>query len=145
MPFATTAKLGAGSTLFYENTEATPAYVALENALNFGQVGEQGEFVQITPISKTVHEYIRGMTTPPSKQFTFNHVPGDADYQAFLDLVDDPAVDSINMRVEYSTGDQADFTIVPNGRVMDEPQGNGQLQMIVFSQQTGSTDWSELV
>lgn len=141
MALATTAKLGAGSTLLYTTGGATPVYVALETALNIGQVGEQGEFVETTPISKTVREYIKGMKTPPQKQITFNHVPGDTGYAAFLALVDEPATDNIAMRVDYTSGDQASFVLVPSGRVMEEPEGNTQLKMIVFFQQTGATTW----
>lgn len=141
MTLATTAKLGAGSKLSYTTGGATPVFIPLETALNIGQVGEQGEFVETTPISKTVREYIKGMKTPPQKQITFNHVPGDADYAAFLALVDEPATDSIAMQVDYTSGDKASFVLVPSGRVMEEPEGNTQLKMIVFFQQTGATTW----
>lgn len=141
MPLATNAKLGAGSRLFYMTGGGTPVKTYIDTALNIGQVGEQGEFVETTPISKTVREYIKGMKTPPQKQITFNHVPGDAGYAAFLVVVDDPATDSIEMGVEYTTGDKGEFLLVPSGRVMEEAEGGAQLKMTVFFQQTGSTAW----
>ena len=144
MAFAVKAKLGSGSKLFYMTSGGTPVKKYLAHALNIGQVGEQGEFVETTPISATVREYIKGMKTPPQKQITFNHVPGDADYSAFLALVDAAATDSLSMGVEYTSGDKAEFILVPSGRVMEEPEGNTQLKMIVFFQQSGSTTWSEI-
>lgn len=140
--FATVAKLGAGSKLFYENPSAPGAFLLLDNARAFGQTGSQGEFVETTPISKKVREYIRGLKTPPQKQFTFNHHTSD-NYREFLALVDDDNVDNIKMRIDYESGDRAEFTIVPNGRVMDEATGDAQLQMLVFGQQTGDAVWSE--
>jgi len=144
MALATNAKLGSGSKLYYMTGGGTPTKKYLDTALNIGQVGEQGDFVETTPISKTVREYIKGMKTPPQKQITFNHVPGNADYKAFLDLIDDEETDNLKMGVEYTTGDKAEFTLVPSGRVMEEPEGNTQLKMIVFFQQSGKTDWSEV-
>ncbi len=141
MALATVAKLGAGSKLFYMTSGGVPSKKYLDVALNIGQVGEQGEFVETTPISKIVREYIKGMKTPPQKQITFNHVPGNADYAAFLALVDDPDTPNVAMGVEYTSGDKAEFTLVPSGRVMEDPEGNTQLKMIVFFQQTGSTQW----
>lgn len=143
MPYSTTTKLGAGSKLHFEPPASPGTFLLLDNALNIGQVGEQGEFVETTPISKEVRTYIRGLTTPPNKQITFNDTPGDPNYKAFLDAVDDKNVDNIKMRVDYKNGVRAEFVLVPNGRMMDEAQGNTQLQMIVFGQQSGITEWSE--
>lgn len=139
MPLSAVVQLGAGSKLLYTTGGATPVWVELTEALDIGQVGEQGEFVETTPISKTVREYIAGLKTPPQKQITFNHVPGNADYAAFLALVDGTA--PIAMRADYTTGDRASFSLVPSGRVMEAPEGNSQLKMICFFQQTGGTTW----
>jgi hypothetical protein len=139
MPLSPTVKLGAGSKLFYTTGGGSPVWVELTEALDIGQVGEQGEFVETTPISKTVREYIAGLKTPPQKQLTFNHVPGDTDYAGFLTLVDAGA--AISMRVDYTTGDRASFSLVPSGRVMESPEGNSQLKMICFFQQSGGTTW----
>lgn len=143
MAFATTTKLGAGSKLYFEDPASPGTWLLLDNALTVGQVGEQGEFVETTPISKKAREYIRGMTTPPNKQLTFNDVPGEANYKKLLDAVDDTNIDNIKMRMDFTNGTRGAFTIVTNGRVMEEPQGNAQLQMIIFGQQTGATEWTE--
>lgn len=140
--FATVAKLGAGSRLFYENPNNPGVFLPLDNALTVGQTGTQGEFTQVTPLSSKVHKYIRAMKTPPQKQVTFNdHVS--PNYEEFLALVDDEAnVDQIRMRIDYENGRRGEFDIVPNGRVMDEATSDAQLKMIVFSQQTGDVTWS---
>jgi len=142
MALSTTAKLGAGSKLYFENPASPGVYKLLDNALLLGQTGSQGDFVEKTPVSKVVREYLRGLKTPPQKQMTFND-HGDTNYDDFLSVWDDEAnVSEINMRIDYSNGRRAEFVLVPNGRVLDEPTGNAQLQMICFAQQSGDTDWS---
>lgn len=142
--FKTVATLGAGSTLFYEPPNAPGTWVELENALNLGQTGEQGEFVETTPISKKVREYIRGMKTPPDKQITFNDIPGDSAFENYLGFIrDEDNVANIKHRIDYANGRRAEFVIVPNGHMMDEAEGNAQLKMLVFGKQSGSTTWSE--
>jgi hypothetical protein len=142
MALSTTAKLGAGSKLYFENPASPGAYKLLDNATALGQTGAQGEFVEKTPISKTVREYLRGLKTPPQKQLDFND-ESNANYDEFLGVWDDEAnVDEINMRIDFANGRRASFVLVPNGRVMDEPQGNAALKMLCFAQQTGNTTWS---
>ncbi len=142
MPLSTIAKLGAGSKVYYTTGGETPVWVLLDNALTLGQVGTQGEFVETTPISKVVREYIAGMETPPQKQMSFNHLPGNADYAAYLALVD--AKNPISHRFDYTTGDRATVTLVPSGRVMEEPEGNSQLKMTCFFQQSGAPQWGTI-
>jgi len=145
MTFSTVAKLGAGSKLFFEDPATPDTYLLLDNALTIGQVGEQGEFIETTPISKTVRGYIRGLKTPPQKTLGFNDIPADANYQAFIAAWDDEAnTASIKMRVDYSNGRRAEFNVVSSGRVVDEAQGSAQLQMMFFAQQSGATVWSEI-
>lgn len=142
--FKTVAQIGAGSTLYYEPPNAPGTWVALPNALNLGQTGEQGEFVEVTPISAKVREYIRGLKTPPDKQITFNDTPGIAAYEAYLGFIrDEENIDSIKHRIDYTTGRRAEFVIVPNGMMVDEAEGNTQVKMMVFGKQTGATLWSE--
>jgi hypothetical protein len=144
MSYQLNAKLGAGSVLKYEDPAVPGVYVSLTTATDIGgQTGSQGEFVETTPIASTTREYIRGMKTPPDKQFTFNHQPGNAAYKRFLDVVDNQSYDFIKMRVEYTSGDRADFNIVANGRVMEPADGGSQLKHLVFGKQTGDVAWSE--
>lgn len=140
MAGSTVAKLGAGSKLYYERPAAPGVFILLDNALNIGEVGEQGEFIETTPISKTVREYVKGLSTPPSKSIGFNDVPGDSVYETFL--ADWDSADSINFRVDYTNNRRGAFALIPNGRVMDEPQGSTQLINRVFAQQSGATAWS---
>jgi hypothetical protein len=140
--FATVAKLGAGSTLSFENPSAPGVFLPLANALTVGQTGEQGEFVEVTPLSAKVRQYIRGLKTPPTKQLVFNDHDS-PNYEVFLSVVDDEDnVDFINFRIDYENGRRASFAMVANGRMMDEADGSTQLKMMVFGQQTGATTWS---
>lgn len=140
--FATVAKLGAGSKLYFENPSAPGVYLPLDNALTVGQTGEQGEFVETTPLSAKVRQYIRGLKTPPTKQLVFNDHES-PNYETFLSVVDDEDnVDFINFRIDYENGRRASFAMVANGRMMEEADGSTQLKMMVFGQQTGATTWS---
>ena len=140
--FATVAKLGAGSTLSFENPSAPGVFLPLANALTVGQTGEQGEFVEVTPLSAKVRQYIRGLKTPPTKQLVFNDHDS-PNYEVFLSVVDDEDnVDFINFRIDYENGRRASFAMVANGRMMDEADGSTQLKMMVFGQQTCATTWS---
>ena len=87
MAGATNATLGAGTTLAYESVPGSGTYVNLPNALNIGEVGEEGEFAETTPIANLTREYIPGLQTPPDKGIVFNDLPGDAAWQAFEALV----------------------------------------------------------
>lgn len=140
--FATVAKLGAGTTLYFENPSAPGVFLPLNNGLSVGQTGEQGEFVETTPLSKKIREYIRGLKTPPTKQLVFNDHDS-PNYEVFLSVVDDEDnVPFINFRIDYENGRRASFAMVANGRMMDEADGNTQLKMMVFGQQTGGVTWS---
>lgn len=142
--FSTVAVIGAGSTLYFEPPNAPGTWLELDNALNLGQTGEQGEFVEVTPISKKVREYIRGMKTPPDKQITFNDIPGKANYAAYLGFLrDEENVPNIKHRIDYANGRRAEFVLVSNGMMVDEAEGGAQLKMLVFGKQSGATDWSE--
>lgn len=132
--------LGAGSKLYYEPSAAPGTWVLLPNALNIGEVGEQGEFIETTPISEEIREYTRGLKTPPNKTITFNDTPGNADYVAFLAEVDADA--TLKFKVEYKNNHQGIFDLVLSGRLMQEAEGGAQLKMNIFGQQTGGTTWS---
>tara|TARA_B110000503_G_scaffold134062_1_gene212495 strand:+ start:348 stop:776 length:429 start_codon:yes stop_codon:yes gene_type:complete len=136
----TVATLGAGSKLYYEPVALPGTWVLLAGALNIGEVGEQGEFIETTPILAEVREYTRGLKTPPNKTMTFNDTPGDADYVAFLAEVDADA--SVQFKVEYKNNHQAVFTLILSGRLMQEAEGGAQLKMNIFGQQSGATAWS---
>ncbi len=141
MPLAITETLGAGSGLWYEDQSTPGTYIELTNALEIGPIGAQGESVQVTPIGETTHRFIAGMETPPDLQFTFNHIPGDADYAGFLSLARSRT--QINMRVQYTSGDRADFNCALLGAQMQTPESAAQLKMAVQAKQSGETTWAE--
>lgn len=139
MAGATVATLGAGTVLSYEDPLNPGTYVDLPMALEIGDVGEQGEFVETTPIAEVVREYIAGLETPPDKTIVFNDLPGNAAYVAFLAEVD--ARNTISMRVTYSNNHQGTFDVVLAGRISPSPEGNSQLKMNVFGKQSGAVVW----
>lgn len=144
MAFSNVAKLGAGTKTFFQNPANPGVWKELTNALEIGQVGEQGEFLEVTPLSEKVKRFIRGMKTPPQKQMTFNDVPANVNYAEFESVWDDEDnVDFVPIRIDYSNGRRAEYNLVQSGRVMDGPEGGSQLKQIFFAQQDGSTTWGE--
>jgi hypothetical protein len=143
MSFSAKAKIGAGSKLYFENPAVPGVFLLLSNCLSFGATGEEGEFVESTPISEITKTYMRGMSTPPKKEFNFLDVPENENYQLYLALVNDKSVDSIAHRIDYSNGRRCTFSVVMNGNTLESAEGNTPLKMKVMGQQTGETVWSE--
>lgn len=144
MSFSNTVKLGAGSKLSFENPYSPGIFLLLDNAMSFGQTGEKGEFIETTPISKKTKTYTRGLKTPPDREFVFQDIPADPNYQLYLAAVkDEDNVTSIKHRIDYSNGRRAEFIVIMNGFMLDEAEGNSMLKMKVAGQQSGDTVWSE--
>lgn len=140
MPASTLAIIGAGTTLYFEDPAKSGTFVELAEALTIGATGEQGEFVETTPIKATTRTYIPGLKTPPDKEITGNDVPGDANQEKFLQLAADDA--SVNMKVAYSNGRTGTFAMVLAGYQINDAQGGEALQWTVYGKQSGSVNWS---
>ena len=139
MALSSVEKLGAGCFLSY-STDSGTTWKELPMGLMIGDTGSTGEFVQITPIKNTTHTYIPGMKTPPQTQATFNHVPGVADYKAFIDAAQ--AGTAVQLKKTYTTGDEAVLNVVLNGFTVTEPTNNEQVKSTVNWQQSGDPVWS---
>ncbi len=140
MPASTVAIIGAGTTLSFEDPDDPGTFLELAEALTIGATGEQGEFVETTPIKATTRTYIPGLKTPPDKEITGNDVPGDANQETFLQLANDSA--TVNMKVEYSNGRTGTFSIALAGYQINEAQNSESLQWTVYGKQSGSVAWT---
>ncbi|MCR9260780.1 MAG: hypothetical protein NXH95_13720 [Pseudomonadaceae bacterium] len=140
MPGSIVATIGAGTVLSYEDPLNAGTYVALPNALEIGEVGEQGEFSETTPISSVTREYIAGMDTPPDKQMVFNDLPGNAAWVAYLAEVD--ARNTVSHRVLYTNNHQATYDVVLAGRTNASPEGSTQIKTNIFGKQSGAAVWA---
>ena len=140
MAASTVAKIGAGTVMSFEDPDAANTYLPLQEALTIGAIGEQGEFVETTPIAATTRTYIPGLKTPPDKEITGNDVPGDANQEKFLALAKVMAM--VNMKVELTTGRIATFTLAMSGWQINEPAGDGAVIWTVFGKQSGDVIWS---
>ena len=141
MPNSTIAVIGAGTTLSFEDPSSKGTYIELDEARTIGAIGEQGEFVETTPIKKKTRTYIPGLKTPPDKEITGNDVPGDANQETFLQLAKDNA--TVNMKVELSNGRVGTFTLALAGWQINEPQGGEALQWTVYGKQSGDVNWGK--
>ena len=140
MAASTVARIGAGSTLSFEDPTTVNTFLPLTEALSIGAIGEQGEFVETTPIAATTRTYIPGLKTPPDKEITGNDVPGDANQEKFLALA--KAMATINMKVELANGRIATFTLVMSGWQINEPAGDGALVWTAYGKQSGDVTWT---
>ncbi|GAA4652392.1 hypothetical protein GCM10023116_46760 [Kistimonas scapharcae] len=140
MAASTTARLGAGTVLSFEDPANSGTFIELANATAIGATGEQGEFVETTPISATTRTYIGGMKTPPDKEITLNDVPGDTDQEKFLTAARNG--ETVSMKVTFSTGRTGSFSLVLSGYQVNEPTNNEAVTVTVFGKQSGDTTWT---
>lgn len=141
MALSSNVKLGAGAKLYYKLGGAG-TFTLLPNALVIGPVGAQGSFVDVTPIMDVTEKSIRGPLAAPELQMEFNHQPGVADYAEFLAAARDRAVDSIEIQIDYVTGDRCTLTAIPNGVQVASPERAVQQKATVFLKQSGDEVWS---
>lgn len=140
MAASTVARIGAGSVLSFEDPDTANKFLPLTEAISIGAIGEQGEFVETTPIAATTRTYIPGLKTPPDKEVTGNDIPGDANQEKFLALA--KAMATINMKVELANGRIATFTLVMSGWQINEPAGDGALVWTAYGKQSGDVTWT---
>ena len=139
MAASTTTAIGAGTMLAYEG-DTQGQYVDLVEATAIGSTGEQGEFVETTPISATTKTFISGVQTPPDKEITLNDVPGNADQEAFLTKARNR--ETVSMKVTFANGRIGTFNLVLAGYVINEPESGSALTVTVYGKQSGATVWS---
>ena len=137
---STVAIIGAGSTLSFEDPETKDSFLELAEALSVGAIGQQGEFVETTPIKATTRTYIPGLKTPPDKEITGNDVPGDANQEKFLKLADGNK--TTRMKAVLANGRTGTFTIALSGWQINEPQGGEALKWTAYGKQSGGVTWS---
>lgn len=140
MAASTVAKIGAGSVLSFEDPDTPDSFLPLTEVLSIGAIGEQGEFVETTPIAATTRTYIPGLKTPPDKEITGNDVPGDVNQEKFLQLA--KAMETVNMKVELANGRNAAFTMALSGWQINEPAGDGAIVWTVYGKQSGDVTWT---
>ena len=140
MAASNVAMIGAGSILSFEDPDDTGTYLELTEALSIGAIGQQGEFVETTPIGATTRTYIAGLKTPPDKEITGNDIPASAQQQKFLTLADTNSV--VVMKVVLSNGRTGTFTLILSGWQINDPQGGESLQWTVYGKQSGDVTWS---
>ncbi|PJE80692.1 hypothetical protein CI610_00353 [invertebrate metagenome] len=136
----TIAVIGAGTVLSFEDPASSGTFKELTEARSIGALGEQGEFVETTPIAALTRTYIPGLKTPPDKEITGNDVPGDVTQEAFLKLAKD--MGTVNMKVTFGNGRAGTFAMALSGWQMNDPQSGESLQWTVYGKQSGDVTWT---
>mgnify|MGYP000176132190 FL=1 len=137
---ATVATIGAGTVVEYSTIAAPTVFLSIPDVLSFGAVGEQGEFIETTPLDATTRKYISGLKTPDDKQINMNYLPGDAGQQAFI--VAARVSDSVNMKITYPGGTTAEFLLITNGFKLESVENNKQQIGVVYGKQSGAVAWT---
>lgn len=133
--------IGAGAVLKVgDGGTPTEVFAEVPGCVNIGEIGAKGEFVETTPISALVREYIAGMETPPDLSFTFNDLTGNTAQQDFLDQA--AARETVNMEVEYPNGRVARMTVVLAGYTVSNPESGKAIQVVVFAKQSGAATFT---
>ena len=140
MPARTTAVIGAGTTVSFEDPDEADTYLELIDIKTIGAIGQQGEFVETTPLKSTTRTYIPGLKTPPDKEITGNDIPGDSNQEKFLQLASDNAI--VKMKVVLSNGRTGAFTLALSGWQINEPQGGEALTWTAYGKQSGDVTWT---
>lgn len=138
----TIAKLAAGTLFEVEDTPGAGTYTEAVEPIGIGATGSNGEFVDVTPISATVREYIGGMRTPPARELQFNWDPSDAGQDILRAAAD--AGNTVKCRVTFPTAtpEVATFDMALSGWVVDPPEADQPLRMTVSGQQAGIATWA---
>lgn len=129
--------IGAGAVLQVgDGATPTEVFTEVPQCVTIGEVGGKGEFVDATPISSLVKEFIAGMETPPDISLVFNDVPGNTAQAAFL--VTAKARATRNFKIVYPNGRTAALRIVMAGYVVANPEAGKAMQVTVFGKQSGA-------
>lgn len=141
MSGANTAKIGAGTTLYFQDPDSDDLEdLELENAIDIGDTGEEGSFVDASRLKDTTKRFAAGMTTPPQKGVTLHDVPGDINQDKFLAAA--KAKKTLAMKVVFSNGRTGLFTLITAGYKVNKPDAEGLITVTVAGQQSGETEWS---
>jgi hypothetical protein len=136
----TIAVLGAGTTFAMGDGETAEQFTAIPGVLSIGSFGEQGEFIDVTPLSATTEETIGGMGKGAEREIVMNDLTGEAAQQAFLTAA--LARNVKNFRVTYPTGRSGTMSLALNGYQVQEPESNGQMKVVVYAKQNGAVAWT---
>lgn len=133
MAYATTPKIGEGSTLLYEDPLNAGTYLELTESTVNGEIGTIGEFVDATPLRAPVPRQIAGAQQPVTGEMIFFDVPSDANLAGFLALA--VAHSTVKMRQVRATGRQIDFTVNLSGRkFMEQARGEPDKVKVNYTQ-----------
>ena len=139
MATSTVAKLAGGTVLKFGDGYSPEVFTTIPGVLTVGEVGEQGEFIEVTQINDTSREYIAGMDSGQDIEITMNDLTGDSDQQAFI--TDANNRELRNMQIVFPNGRTGTFTLALNGARMSEPTPDEQIKIIVAAKQTGAVTW----
>ena len=141
MPYSAGVTFGAGTVLAFEDPSAEGTFIPLTNAVDIGDVGEASEAQDTSALSDETDVYAAGPEAGGDIEYSFNHVPGDDDYQTFLDQVD--AKSTVKMQITYKSGDIVIQPVLMLGKKLAAAQRKEKLTMKVSAKQSGKSEWTE--
>lgn len=134
--------LGAGTKFEAELDPqgAAGTFTTIETVLGFGEIGQDGELVQTTPICETSHTYIAGMQDGKELAIVMNDKPGNATHESFVTKGQNK--ETIKIQVVYPNGRTAKFAMVMTGFSIQEAQLNEQVKCGLKGKISGDIAWS---
>lgn len=139
MATSTVAKLAGGTVLKMGDGASPEVFTTIPGVLTIGEIGEQGEFIEVTQIDDTSREYIAGMDSGQDIEITLNDLTGDSTQQTFITDANNRTLR--NMQIVFPNGRTGTFTLALNGSRMAEPTPDEQIKIIVAAKQTGAVTW----
>jgi len=141
MAFSTKATTGEGSKVAYETTPGGGTYADLNFARDLPELGEQGTFIDMTPIKTINQVFEAGGTETQEIELVLFDVPGDTDHEAYITKA--KARETVSHQFTYTTGRIGTVELVLNGSRVNPPARGEGVTITVYAQQRGAVVWSE--
>ena len=139
----TKAILAAG--LQVEFLDGGTWYTAPE-PVDIGNIGDVGNFVDVTHLASSAREYIPGLRDTEEKTMSFRFIDDNADQIRLRGLAD--AQTSTQFRgtfpatVDAGTKARATFTMALSAQQVESPTPDGALNLIIAGRVSGTTAWT---
>lgn len=142
MPYATQPKIGAGSTLHYEDPVTPGTFIECPWMTDMGESGDSSSFADATPLRSTSEVKIPGEATAQEAEFRFIDVPGDQAHEDFIDLAKAEA--TVTMRKILSNGRQMEFDAALGKPKWPNPERANRIEVIIPYTKSGDLTHSEV-
>lgn len=133
---ATSAVLGANSSLKLGDGASPEVFTTIAEVLRCGPIGQSTSEIEVTHLSSTSKEYIGALPEGSTVEFSLNFVGGTQQHS-----LRDGVGDTQNFKMEFADNTSASFAFVVLGFTRDETTPEAQLTASVNGRITGDITW----